>query len=162
MTSVRRLRRVTLATTFAYLVALCAIAFWPVRVDQGSGQLLHRVFSWLYRHDAPRWVDYQFLEFTANIVLFIPVGLFLVILAGARRWWLGPFTGLLASCVIETGQLLFLPARLATVNDVVANVSGAATGTLLAAAALAIAHSHERRSRVRARTERRLQVSPEA
>jgi len=160
VTAVRRLRRVTVVAALAYFVALVAIAFWPVRVDQNAGDLLYRLFTWLYRHDAPRWLDYDFLEFSANVILFIPVGLFVVILAGARRWWLGILAGFVTSCAIEAGQLMFLPSRFATVEDVVANTSGAALGTLLAAGALAIAHAHERRARAKARFEGRSRLSP--
>jgi len=160
VTAVRRLRRVTVGATLAYFVVLVAIAFWPVRVDQNAGDLLYRLFTWLYRHDAPRWLDYDFLEFSANVILFIPVGLFVVILAGARRWWLGILAGFVTSCAIEAGQLMFLPSRFATVEDIVANTSGAALGTLFAAAALAIAHARERRARAKARFEGRARLSP--
>jgi hypothetical protein len=149
VTAVRRLRRVTLVTAVAYLVVLGLIAFWPVPVDQDAGDWLYRLFVWLYRHDAPTWMDYNALEFTANIILFLPVGLFAVILAGARRWWVGILGGLAASAAIETGQLLFLPARFATLNDVIANTAGAILGTLLAVATLAIAHGHEANARAR-------------
>lgn len=160
MRAVHRLRRVTLGATVAYFVALVAIAFWPVRVDQNAGDLLYDLFTWLYLHDAPRWLDYHFLEFSANVVLFIPVGLFIVILAGAGRWWLGILAGLVASCAIEGAQLMFLPSRFATVDDVVANTVGAAIGTLLAAVTLAIAHARERRARARARVQGRVRLSP--
>jgi VanZ family protein len=160
VTAVRRLRSVTVVAALAYFAALVAIAFWPVRVDQNAGDLLYRLFTWLYRHDAPRWLDYDFLEFSANVVLFIPVGLFVVILAGGRRWWLGILAGFVTSCAIEAGQLMFLPSRFATVEDVVANTSGAALGTGLAAAALAFAHAHERRARAKARFDGRARLSP--
>lgn len=162
VTAVKRLRRATMATTFAYLAVLAIIAFWPSRVDHSAGKLLYQLFAWLYRHDAPRWIDYAFLEFSANIVLFVPVGLFIVVLAGARRWWLGIFVGILASSIIELGQLLFLPARLATVNDVIANSTGAAVGVVLATVALAVAHRHERHARVRSHAKRRVELSPQA
>jgi glycopeptide antibiotics resistance protein len=159
---VHGLRRVTVGATFVYLVALVAIAFWPVRVDENAGDLLYRLFTWLYRHGAPRWLNYDFLEFSANVILFIPVGLFVVILAGARRWWLGILAGLVTSCAIEVGQLMFLPARSATVVDVVANTSGAVLGTVLAVMALAIAHAQERRAlaKAQARVGGRARLSP--
>ena len=117
MTAVHRLRRVTLIATVAYFLALVAIAFWPVPVDQNAGDLLYDLFAWLYRHDAPRWLDYHFLEFSANVILFIPVGLFVVILADVGRWWLGILAGLVASCAIEGAQLMFLPSRSATLGS---------------------------------------------
>lgn len=151
VTAVRRLRSVTLAASVLYFVALLMIAFWPVTVDKNADKLLYRLFAWLYRHDAPRWLDYGFLEFSANIALFIPMGLFVVILAGAHRWWLGIVAGIAASSGIEIGQFLFLPSRFATLTDVAANTAGAVAGTVLATAALAVAHGHERRSRARGR-----------
>ncbi len=162
VTAVKRLRRATMATTSVYLVALALIAFWPAPVDHRAGRLLYKVFAWLYRHDAPRWIDYAFLEFSANIVLFVPVGLFVVVLAGAPRWWLGILVGVLTSCTIELGQLLYLPARFATVNDVIANSTGATLGVVLATVALAVAHRHERLSRARSRAKRHVELSPQA
>ncbi|TFD79372.1 VanZ family protein [Cryobacterium sp. Sr8] len=126
------LHRRTLFLTFSYLIALALIAFWPSRVDRDAGDLLGSVVGWLHWHGAPRWMHYDVIEFGANIALFVPVGLFVVILAGASRWWLGLVVGFTASCVIELGQLAFVPARFATVNDVVANTAGATAGAAAA------------------------------
>lgn len=82
---------------------------------------------------------YDVVEFSANIAMFAPVGVFVVILAGARRWWLALLAGFAASCTIELGQLLFLPDRYATLADVVANTAGAAAGTALGLLLLALA-----------------------
>ena len=126
------LQRRTLVLTFSYLVVLTLIAFWPSRVDRDAGDLLGSVVGWLHRHGAPPWMHYDAIEFGANIALFLPVGLFVVILAGASRWWLGLLVGLTSSCVIELGQLAFVPDRFATVNDVVANTAGATAGAAAA------------------------------
>lgn len=125
------LRRTTLALTFAYLVVLVLVAFWPSPIDRDAGDLVGSVVGWLQRHGAP-WVGYRAIEFGANIALFVPVGLFITILSGAEHWWLGLVVGFAASATIEFGQLVFLPARSATINDVVANTAGAAAGALLA------------------------------
>ncbi len=126
------LHRWTVGLFAAYLVALALIAFWPSPVDQDAHGYLVTLLDLLQRHGAPGWVRYDVIEFSANILMFVPVGLFLVILAGGRRWWLGPLAGFGASCVIELGQLVFLPARFATVSDIIANSSGAIIGTALA------------------------------
>jgi len=72
-------------------------------------------------------------EFWANVAVFVP-GPVLAALALPRvrpvRWAL---LGLLASCLVETVQGLVLPARSATLVDVVANTLGACLGALLAA-----------------------------
>ncbi|MDY7542562.1 MULTISPECIES: VanZ family protein [unclassified Cryobacterium] len=126
-----RLRRWMLGLAATYLVFLALIAFWPTPVDGSLDGTLTQVLGWLHAHGAPDWLRYSLVEFTANIVLFIPVGMFIVVLAGKSRWWLGIAAGFAASCTIELGQLVFLPARFATLNDVLANTSGSVIGVLL-------------------------------
>ena len=119
-----------------YLVLLAFIAFWPVPVDREAHEWLLTVIDWLQVNGAPGWVRYDLVEFTANIALFVPVGLFVMIMAGARGWWLAVLVGFAASCTIELGQLIFLPDRFATRSDVLANTLGAAVGAVLGLALL--------------------------
>lgn len=126
------LHRITLWGTVAYLILLAFIAFWPTAVDRGAhGALLEALF-WLRAHGAPGWLRYNVIESAANVVLFVPLGVFVVILASTHRWWLGVAVGFVASCAIELGQLAFLPARYATISDVIANTTGAVIGTIIA------------------------------
>ena len=126
----------------AYLAALTLIAFWPTPVDRGLHGSISSVVLWLHAHGVPVWLDYEIIEFSANIVLFVPVGLLVVLLAGTRHHsigtLIGTMVGTLFSCTIELGQLLFLPERFATVNDVIANSLGALLGTLIAAVVLRV------------------------
>ncbi|TFD66746.1 VanZ family protein [Cryobacterium ruanii] len=131
MTAIRRyglFRRTALSFALAYIVALALIAFWPTPVDRGMHGSISLAVLWLHAHGIPTWLNYAAIEFTANIALFVPVGLLLVVLAGPHRWWLGPVVGALVSTLIELGQLVLLPERFATVNDVVANSFGALLG----------------------------------
>ncbi|WP_051973314.1 VanZ family protein [Cryobacterium sp. MLB-32] len=134
------LYRAAIVVTVGYLLALALIAFWPTPVDKEAHVPLVSLLGWLQGHGAPGWLTYTFVEFSANIVLFVPVGLLAVILLGARRWWCAIVVGFVASCGIELGQLLFLPARYATSGDVIANTLGAALGTVLALALIALVH----------------------
>ncbi|MFZ3417164.1 VanZ family protein [Arthrobacter sp. 3Tela_A] len=125
-------RRRFLAALFGlYLVVLAFIAFWPSPVDSGSaGGTLRTVLAWLHEHGAPGWFNYNFVEFTANILLFVPFG-FLGAAYVDRRWvWAVPVAGFCISGCIELGQLLFRPDRFATMNDLVANTLGTACGAL--------------------------------
>ncbi|WP_104138128.1 MULTISPECIES: VanZ family protein [unclassified Cryobacterium] len=133
------LRRAAGGMALAYLAALTLIAFWPTPVDRGLHGSFSSVVLWLHAHGVPAWFDYESIEFSANIALFIPVGLLVVLLTGTRRWWIGTLIGTLLSCTIELGQLVFLPERFATVNDVIANSLGALLGTLLATVVLRVA-----------------------
>lgn len=126
-----RLRRWVPWLMLSYLVALAFIAFWPVPVDQAAHDSLLAFIDWLQEHGAPGWVRYGLVEFVANIALFVPVGLFVMIVAGVRGGWLAVLVGFAASCTIELGQLIFLPDRFATLADVLANTVGAAVGGVL-------------------------------
>jgi glycopeptide antibiotics resistance protein len=129
-------RRVTLWLALAYVVSLALIAFWPTPVDRSLQGSLSAVIAWLHRIGAPPWLNYAVVEFSSNVVLFIPIGLLVGAFAGRRRWWLGIVVGFFTSCCIELGQLLFLPERYATINDVIANTLGAVIGALVALMAL--------------------------
>lgn len=72
------------------------------------------------------WITYSGVEFTANVAMFVPLGV--LVLAWRGRWWHGILGGLAVSAAIETWQLLFLPTRVADVRDLVANTIGAAVG----------------------------------
>lgn len=69
------------------------------------------------------------VEFGLNIALFAPLGLLVTMLF--RRVWLGVVTALALSVAAEAVQE-FLPGRLASLRDVLANVVGAAIGALIA------------------------------
>lgn len=77
-------------------------------------------------------------EFTANVIMFMPLGFFLTLALprGVRRW--GVLVLPLMSGLIETAQLLFLPSRFATLSDLVANSTGGWIGILLALLAVRV------------------------
>jgi glycopeptide antibiotics resistance protein len=129
--AVRGVARVLAAV---YLVGLVLIALWPTPVDRGASGTIAEVLAFLHAHGVPEWLGYPVLEFSANIALFVPVGLLGVVLFGTSRWWQAVLAGLAVSTLIEVSQLLFLPDRFATAQDVLANGLGAALGALLAVA----------------------------
>jgi VanZ family protein len=126
------LRRVCRWLAAVYLVALALITQWPAPMDDGTAGLIDTVLSWLHAHGVPEWLNYALVEFTANIALFLPVGLLGVVLVGVDRWWMTVLAGLLLSSLIELSQLLFLPSRFPTLYDVLANTTGTVLGALLA------------------------------
>lgn len=132
------LRRIALPSL--YLLAMILIAFWPVPVDSSAGPELARTLNWLHAHGIPAFVNYEFVEFSANVIFFVPLGVFLG--AGLRRFWAAALAGIVVSGLIEIGQLLFLPNRFATLTDVVANSLGCALG---AALWLAVSRGHRNR-----------------
>ncbi|KQR52934.1 hypothetical protein ASF88_13710 [Leifsonia sp. Leaf336] len=73
------------------------------------------------------WIDYDVVEFTANVLLFVPMGVLLALLLGRGRRWLALSLGVAASLTIEFIQL-FEPARVSDARDIVANSLGAIIG----------------------------------
>lgn len=126
----RSLTRLTFALGAPYIVTLALIAFWPSPVDTAVRGDLGRMTAWFARHGLPV-VDYALIEAGANVVLFIPLGLLLALHLRPGFAWVAIAVGALTSCLIELGQLLFLSARFATLEDVAANTGGAALGALV-------------------------------
>jgi glycopeptide antibiotics resistance protein len=93
------------------------------------------------------WVTYTQLESFANVVLFVPFGLLIALLVPTRWWWL-VVTGLVLAAVgIEVGQALFLPERVPSLGDVLANSTGGLIGVGIAAVIRGIAWLVRRASR---------------
>ncbi|MBB2975476.1 VanZ family protein [Microbacterium endophyticum] len=109
-----------------YLVALTAIAVWPVPVDSAAGPLL----SLVQRH-VP-WATYSRIEEGANVLLFVPFGILLMLILRHSRYLIMPIC-ILATVAIESVQAVLLDQRTASIVDIVANTAGACLGMLLIA-----------------------------
>lgn len=132
-----RSRWIALALMVLYVVAVMLIAFHGSPVDAGSDGFLFRVLDWSHRHGTPQWIGYAAVEFTANIVYFVPLGILVALLIGVRRWWLPVAIGFVASAFIEVVQSVLLPERTGSVDDVLSNTAGALLGTLVGIVVLA-------------------------
>ncbi|MDQ0279299.1 hypothetical protein QO003_003602 [Arthrobacter silviterrae] len=126
---IKPLHRIALAAAAIYLVGVAMVVFWPTPVDRPASGELHLVIDWLHVHGLPKFIGYNQVEFTANIAMFLPMGLILSI--WFKNGWVGLVVGSLASCFIELSQYLFLPHRYASGLDVLANTMGAAIGAAL-------------------------------
>lgn len=118
--------RIAITLAFAYLLAVALILFWPSPVDKPVIKNLHETLSWAHSYGLPKFIDYPQIEFTANIALFVPMGLIIATLF--KSFWAGTAGGALISCLVELSQGLFLPNRFASGLDVLANTTGAAIG----------------------------------
>ncbi len=108
-----------------YIVVLACIAFWPTPVDRGVSPLLHHLIVEFHL------VSYARIEFFANIVLFVPFGILLA-LTLRQRYLVVPIS-IVSTVGIESAQGIFLHQRVASLGDVVANLTGACVGLLIVA-----------------------------
>lgn len=114
-----------------YLAALGCIGFWPTPVDRPVSGFLDNLFSVLHENALTAGITYGVVEGAANVILFIPLGLFLALLLPVRRWWLAAVAGLFTSAAIEAVQYLLLSQRHASLRDVTNNFLGALLGALV-------------------------------
>lgn len=132
----KRLRRPLLwrAVLVAMLVPLALVAFWPTPVDKPIQGQLAGILLIIHHLGIPGWINYPVVEATANVALFVPVG---VVASQAfpnqHIWQLAAF-GLVMSGCIELGQQLFLHERFASPLDIVTNTAGCVIGALAARA----------------------------
>ena len=124
--------RVALLVVAALLVVgVLLVGLLPDRVDGGVERPIRAFIDTLQAAGAPGWVTYDLVDFLANILFFVPVGLIGALLLPRRLWWLAMPAGLLLSAALELGQAAFLPERCASWTDVLANTLGAVLGALL-------------------------------
>lgn len=118
-----------------YCLVVCGLVFTPT--PEVASTSVHRAHSLAGTLGAPDWLSPSVVEFVANIALFVPMSLLGSRLRPGWGWLQWTLVGLLASTTIELVQLTLLPARSATVPDVVANTVGAGVGVALARAVTA-------------------------
>ena len=63
------------------------------------------------------------IEFLANIGLFVPLGMFVLLLVGTRLWWVALACGIVVTSMIEAVQKE-IPGRVSDPRDVAANTIG--------------------------------------
>jgi glycopeptide antibiotics resistance protein len=129
--------------TLAYLALVGWLTLTPLSAGLESGALW-QLAELLGRYPATEWFTFLRLEFLANIAMFVPFGIFLVLLFGRRMWWLAIVLGVLITIGIEFAQQ-FVPNRVSDPRDLLANSLGAVIGTVLA---LVLTASKARRIRV--------------
>ncbi|GAB2449325.1 glycopeptide antibiotics resistance protein [Conyzicola lurida] len=116
--------------TVVYLAGLAWVTLTPSANSERAFSLLGRLVDLFQRYDSTDWVTWDRAEFIANIVLFMPMGVFVVLLLGRRRWWAAIVVGLLASCWIELAQSVWLPDRVSDPRDLASNTLGTCIGVL--------------------------------
>jgi VanZ family protein len=114
-----------------YLVVLGLVVFLPAHEAGRVTGIVGWLADAMSTLGVPREPAAVVLEFLANVALFTPLGVLLVLAFPGARWWAVLIAGLVLSTGIELVQLA-IPSRVSSVSDVVANTAGTALGLLLA------------------------------
>jgi len=142
--------------TLAYLGLVGWITLGPQPLDDRANGLLWRVLEVFGRYSETDWITYSRVEFGANVAMFVPIGLFFLLLFGRRFWWLSILFGVALTVGIEAAQM-FIPGRVSDPRDLVANSSGAFLGVI---GGLILTAGKARRIRRAAAERKRLRTGP--
>jgi glycopeptide antibiotics resistance protein len=132
--------------TLAYLGVVAWVTLTPGSVAPTSSGLMERVLARLQRYDELSWLTDDRAEYLANIALFVPVGLFLLLLVGTRFWWVAAAAAFAMTSAIETAQRS-IPGRVPDQRDIVANTIGAVVGIVIGVVLTLPATLRRRRAR---------------
>lgn len=119
----------------SYLALLISASLWPTPVDGGGfiWYLTSEVLKFAQQISWLNWLKYNQLEALANMLLYVPLGIFLVLFIRKAPFWLLLISPAVFSFIAEGIQRFFLPARYSTLDDVINNSIGGALGVLIAA-----------------------------
>lgn len=132
--------------TGGYLAFVAWLTLTPQPIDADRQQLIVRALDALHRRGYLETLDYDRLEFVANIGLFVPVGMFLLILFGSRLWWLAGLGSFALTLAIESAQTQ-IPGRVSDGRDLLANTVGGLIGVAVALVVTMPATLRRRRAR---------------
>jgi VanZ family protein len=117
--------------TGGYLAFVAWLTLTP-QVDAAERiWIIYRVLDALHGRGYLLSIDDGRLEFLANVALFVPVGVFLLLLVGTRLWWVALTASFAMTSVIEVAQRS-IPGRVCDQRDLLANGLGAVIGVLIA------------------------------
>ena len=132
-TTRRRIRRAfEAAAALIFVSGILTVLLWPTPVDRPLYVKLLRAVNRL-QDQGLSGISYEFLEASANVALFVPLGFVAARILHPRRWWLALLLCTALSVAGELAQDLFLPNRIGNAQDVLLNSAGALIGILLAA-----------------------------
>jgi VanZ family protein len=131
----RQARRAASVLLAVIIAVIAVIVFWPGPPDPSGQNALEHFLYLAHANGLPRRITFNLVQNLANVAMFLPLGL-LGSLALRRRNYLVVLYGALASGLIELTQLLLLPDRVASMQDVLSNTAGVLIGFLLSIPAL--------------------------
>ena len=121
--------------TLLYLGFVGLVTLTPGEDQPDYSSLAGRVLARLARYPdlepLTSRLSIERVEFLANIALFLPLGIFLLLLFGSRLWLVALAAGIVLTSMIESVQRE-IPGRVSDPRDVAANSIGMFVGIALA------------------------------
>lgn len=121
--------------TLLYLGFVGLVTLTPGQDQPDYSSLAGRILARLERYPdldpLTSRLSIERVEFLANIGLFVPLGVFLLLLVGSRLWLVALAAGIVLTSMIESVQRQ-IPGRVSDPRDVAANSIGMFVGIVLA------------------------------
>ncbi len=121
--------------TLFYLGFVGLVTLTPASQQPDYASLAGRILARLERYPdldpVSSRLSIERIEFLANIGLFVPLGVFLLLLVGTRLWLVALAAGIVLTSMIESAQRS-IPGRVSDPRDVAANAIGMFIGIALA------------------------------
>ena len=121
--------------TLLYLGFVGMVTLTPASDQPDYSDLASRILARLERYPdlepLTSRLSVERIEFLANIGLFVPLGVFLLLLVGTRLWLVALVAGVVLTSMIENIQRS-IPGRVSDPRDVAANSIGMVIGIVLA------------------------------
>jgi uncharacterized membrane protein YccC len=113
------------AGLIVYALAAAVILLTPL----SYGAMIDGIDKWLRQDLGLTFFGAGWVEFTGNVLLFVPLGFFVTLFFS--RPWVGAVLGMVISAGVEIVQIV-IPHRHASLRDVISNTIGAAIGAFIA------------------------------
>lgn len=126
-----RARRWAALLLVIYVGLVAVVGIIPRPIDEGVTPWTRGVLDFMHRHGFPGVIDYEFLEYAAHVVLFLPFGILLAVVLGRRLAWLTAILAVGSAVLAELGTAWLAeeaPSQLDLTLNVVGVVLGAAVG----------------------------------
>lgn len=140
--------------TLLYLGFVGLVTLTPGQDQPDYSSLAGRILARLERYPdldpLTSRLSIERVEFLANVGLFVPLGVFLILLVGSRFWLVALAAGIVLTSMIESVQRQ-IPGRVSDPRDVAANSIGMFLGIFLAIVLTLPAALRRRRERVTSR-----------
>lgn len=135
--------------TFVYLAFIALVTLTPATSQPDYTGMTGRALARLQRYPdldpLTSRLSVERIEFLANIGLFVPLGVFLLLLVGTRLWIVALVAGIVLTSMIESVQRE-IPGRVSDPRDVAANSIGMFIGVVLAVVLTLPAEMRRRRA----------------
>ena len=120
--------------TLLYLGFVGLVTLTPAEDQPDYATLAGRLLARLQRYPdldpLTSRLSIERIEFLANVGLFVPLGMFLLLLVGTRHWFAALAAGIVLTSMIEAVQRE-IPGRVSDPRDVAANSIGMFVGVAL-------------------------------